>query len=875
MQTAYSEWFSSLIGVAPHCWQGRLAECDVCDNRLIRVPTGMGKTLGVLSAWLYHRVAQNDERWPRRLVWCLPMRTLVEQTADEVRKIVKNMEVSVHVVMGGVDIDDWYLHPEAQAVLIGTQDMLLSRALNRGYAAPRARWPMEFGLLNNDCLWVLDEVQLMDVGLTTTAQLQQFRNDDGAKVCRPSYSWWMSATLQPQWLESVDTKELVYEMTSNRLGVPDEERVGHLWDDVMKPLTIAPACDDKGLATLVRSCHEAQTGGSRLTLVVVNTVKRANAVYGLLCKDKQLKTTIRLVHSRFRQFERRQWREEFLNREACLKGDSIIIATQVVEAGVDISASCLITDLAPWSSLVQRFGRAARYGGQAVVQVVDIDTVDEKRADKNAAPYLPEELDASRLALEKLQDVTAKAVDLFEGGLDPEALGLLYPYQPQHVLLRSELDELFDTTPDLTGMDLDISRFIRSGVERDCLLFWRKITAGCTPDPLMQPVSDELCSAPLGDVRGWLKSRGGNTGSTTWLWVWDYLDGVWRNASDRDIYPGRVFCVHADAGGYDCALGFQPGIKDRVVPIPLTVTDCIDQLADGTQDSEALSVVDAWQSIATHGRLVAQQAGRLTSVMGVRQDVGEVIDLAARLHDVGKAHPAFQQLIANPEQSMKGEVAKAPASAWPAGLPRYGIETSNGFDTRPGFRPELASALAIFDLLHQVDPLHDALLGRWQELFGLLGQSFTCSPSTNVITPIQEALKRLDAGSFDLLVYLVASHHGKVRAGFHAAPADQDHPVSRVGDEMPIRGVMAGDTIPAVHVAGAKGETCQVPETRLTLAPAGMGLSPVTGMSWAERVRHLLDRHGPFCLAWLEMVVRVADIRASRGDHLGTSSEGK
>ena len=37
----------------------------------------------------------------------------------------------------------------------------LSRALNRGYGMSRYRWPMHFGLLNNDCLWVLDETQLM------------------------------------------------------------------------------------------------------------------------------------------------------------------------------------------------------------------------------------------------------------------------------------------------------------------------------------------------------------------------------------------------------------------------------------------------------------------------------------------------------------------------------------------------------------------------------------------------------------------------------------------------------------------------------------------------------------------------------------------
>jgi len=37
--------------------------------------------------------------------------------------------------MGGEEKTEWDLYPEREAILIGTQDMLLSRALNRGSAA--------------------------------------------------------------------------------------------------------------------------------------------------------------------------------------------------------------------------------------------------------------------------------------------------------------------------------------------------------------------------------------------------------------------------------------------------------------------------------------------------------------------------------------------------------------------------------------------------------------------------------------------------------------------------------------------------------------------------------------------------------------------
>ncbi len=113
-------------------------------------------------------------------------------------KLGLSEEIKVHVLMGGEDGEEWDLSPERDAILIGTQDMLLSRALNRGYGMSRFRWPMHFGLLNNDCLWVLDEIQLMGVGLATSTQLQAFRRHFG--MYREVKTVWMSATLLPEWL---------------------------------------------------------------------------------------------------------------------------------------------------------------------------------------------------------------------------------------------------------------------------------------------------------------------------------------------------------------------------------------------------------------------------------------------------------------------------------------------------------------------------------------------------------------------------------------------------------------------------------------------------------------------------------------------------
>jgi CRISPR-associated endonuclease/helicase Cas3 len=851
----FATFFCNLTGNAsPHHWQSELGASCTAQNRLIRIPTGLGKTHGVLAAWAYNRIERSDPSWPRRLVWCLPMRTLVEQTADEIRKSLSPLGVPVYVLMGGEDAGDWHLHPEENAVLVGTQDMLLSRALNRGYASPRARWPMEFGFLNCDCLWVMDEVQLMDVGLATSAQLQQFREDDRSKMHRPSYSWWMSATLQPDWLKSVDTRGLVEGIERGALGVSDGDKQGALWSEISKPVTLVDAKDEKALAAFITEQHAATaTQQERTTLVIVNTVKRATAVYDFLRKNKKLNADLRLIHSRFRPHERSQWRKTFLSRNACNNTDRIIVATQVVEAGVDISSTCLITDLAPWPSLAQRFGRAARYGGSAQIYVVDI------AEEKKALPYAYPELESARAALKRLDDVSVSALEAFHATLTPEKCRALYPYSPDFLLLRKELDELFDTTPDLTGADLDISRFIRSGDERDCLFFWDAIEKGLTPPPARQPRRDELCSVPVGEARNFFGKAPKDKG--TLFWKWDYLDGAWVRATGRDVYPGQTYLVRAAAGGYSSETGFALGCKETVSVVPHNVEIPGASEGDADQDNETLSITAIWQTIAEHGAAVAHVLADIITKTGSLPDrVTAVLSAAALWHDIGKAHPAFASLITPDAAHPAREFAKAPKSAWPNGRPKYGIRSDHAFDARPGFRHELASSLALFDLLRQANPKHEALLGPWLEL---LPQPVP-PPADGNASRVQQALNAMDAESFNLLLYLVAAHHGKVRTGFQATPSDQEHPVSREGDAMPIRGVMEGDVIPSIALTLPNGDTTQIPATALSLEPANIGLSPLTGASWTERCAGLLIQHGPFALAWFEALLRAADCRASR-----------
>jgi len=316
--------------------------------------------------------------------------------------------------MGGEEPNrEWDIHPERPVIVIGTQDMLLSRALNRGYGMNRYRWPMHFGLLNNDCLWVMDEVQLMSSGFSTSLQLQAWR-DDLALRCRechrpqdklspvivPTHSWWMSATTAQHWLSKAaamrarieglwenriqadpktDAKDLfAIPKTLQRcpiaLPVLEKEAEGKLGEQYANSL--AKHLADAGSREGKKKASDATETEDVLTLVISNTVDRAIAVYDALKRLRKAGSNERLfddhhlflLHSRFRGNERRAWPEKlraFEKGEGDYAGPRIIVATQVIEAGVDISSAVLYTELCQLAALIQRLGRCARRAGES------------------------------------------------------------------------------------------------------------------------------------------------------------------------------------------------------------------------------------------------------------------------------------------------------------------------------------------------------------------------------------------------------------------------------------------------------------------------------------------------------------------------------
>lgn len=655
----FGRWFLRATDNSPYAYQRALAERAEPPS-VLEVPTGSGKTQAVIAAWLFQR---QREVGPRRLVYALPMRTLVEQTTAVARDMLERLDLSdtvaVHVLMGGQErpAEDWRLRPEADQILIGTIDMLLSRALNRGYADGRYAWPIAFGLLNADCRWIFDEVQLMGPARATSAQLDGLRAKLGTAL--PCETTWVSATVDAVALETVDRPEL-----GDVLRLPDEDRTGSLAAR-LDATKVAECLDIQGEAPadvprrIARTCAERHVSGTR-TLVVLNTVKDAQATYVALQKElaDDAPDTV-LLHSRFRPPDRERHLRAALAEPP--PNGTIVVSTQVVEAGVDLSSKTLITALAPFASIVQRLGRCNRAGHDEPASALWIDRgelKDDAASAKLAAPYAPLDLEASRRKLLELNGQSLSPARLEEVKVEETR-------QAAAVLRRRDLLDLFDTAPDLSGTDIDIAPFIRPDDERTAVVFFRDRSGGgpTRDDPL--PTADEIVQVPHVEVVK--RAR----------WIPDYVSGTWVPLGPNQRPPaGATVMLAAAEGGYDPEIGWSARSKAGVEPIVPAVAQCPEGFAHTETGSKP-------EELADHLRAVAHAATELAEALSL-DDWKAELETAGALHDVGKAHDTFQTLMRTAVGVDDGDARLWAKSGTRGG--RYG---------RPYFRHELASALAL------------------------------------------------------------------------------------------------------------------------------------------------------------------------------------
>ena len=743
--------------------------------------------------------------------------------------------------MGGVEAARWLDSPNRPAVVIGTQDMLLSRALMRGYASSRAIWPMEFALLHLDAQWVFDEVQLMGAGRATSAQLEAFRRHDAGRTAQegrthPSAarSLWISATLEPDWLRTADFRTPAADAV--RQVDPQQEpddRLRRLATarKVLTRTSIAPESSKTAdinayVAQLARSVFDTHRSG-RMTLVILNRVQRAQDLHATLAKEMKnaaTSPTLALVHGRFRPADRQREFEKVVGRNGRRGAkDVIVVATQAVEAGVDFSAAVLFSELAPWPSMVQRFGRANRHAeleDGADVRWIDLlaKAEDAKTVEALSLPYSAGDMEVARERLETLTDVAPAKLPP-AGDIEPS----------RRVIRRKDLDDLFDTDPDLTGFDVDISPYVRDAEDADVRVFWRDLSSIGDKPP--HPRAEELCAVPIGAARDWLKKVRKQHSP---IFV---RDPQWRRSAGpigaappgwtrlaQDLWPGLTLLADVTAGGYSETSGFTGNPKH----VPGPIVDNGEPLDGSTKPPHALhaeaggeteahdedprSEIGVPVPLSAHLTHVEAEAEALCNALNVDTDTRAVVIRAARWHDVGKVHDVFQDTM----RRGLGDgqiVSEAPLAK---------TIKPNQHHGRAYFRHELASALALLAQEH------------WSR----------------------------DA---DLVAYLVAAHHGKVRMNLRALPRERAPTDTDRADARFARGIWEGDVLKPVALGGGE----RWPGGRLVLSVMELGWDETTRESWTERTRDLLTRFGPFRLAWMETLVRLADWRASAKEREG------
>lgn len=114
--------------------------------------------------------------------------------------------------------------------------------------------------------------------------------------------------------------------------------------------------------------HYSENGGK--TLVVCNTVKKAQEIYKKLKEIGIRNEEVELLHSKYLKKDRLEKEKKILEfGKTEVIGNKIWISTSLVEASLDIDFDFLFTELNDLSGLFQRLGRVNRKGKKSVERI--------------------------------------------------------------------------------------------------------------------------------------------------------------------------------------------------------------------------------------------------------------------------------------------------------------------------------------------------------------------------------------------------------------------------------------------------------------------------------------------------------------------------
>ncbi len=393
----------------PYPYQEFVAEQVLQGNNVIlQAPTGAGKTVASLLPFLHAQQHWQAHHFPRKCVYSVPMKVLANQFEAEYRKVIRRFgwEDGLHVNIQTGDRQD---DPKLESNLIfTTSDQTLSNFLNIPYALGSSSANLNAGAIVSSYL-VFDEFHLYDPDImlpTVLEMLQMLRGITPFIV--------MTATFSSNMLQRLGNllgAVVVPEDKKARIGM---EKIGAQVGKDRRFYTV-----DADISAEIVLSHNAKR-----TICICNTVHAAQTLYqdirALLKARGDDATHVELLHSRFYKQDRdakETWiREQFGIPQAKYTGQPLIlIATQVIEVGVDATCDVMHTQLAPANALLQRAGRCARREHEAGNVYVYLPRHDD--GTPNYTPYVMKDKADKTPRMLQLCDETWEALrdDQFSG----------------------------------------------------------------------------------------------------------------------------------------------------------------------------------------------------------------------------------------------------------------------------------------------------------------------------------------------------------------------------------------------------------------------------------------------------------------------------
>ena len=822
-------YFHAIVGHDPYPWQRCLYTALVrgAVPDAVDIPTGLGKTACVLLALL---ARLEHPALPRRVVYVVDRRAIVDQTAQVVRAwtmriaalpalarafdacaaFAAERPVGLGVLRGGLADDGaWRLDPARPAVLVGTVDMVGSRLVFSGYGDGRSRRAMHAGLLGHDAMVLLDEAHLAPAFGALLRDIAGLQGRPEFRTMTLSATGASGATVLG--LTDADFRCAAVRRRLNARKSPRFVEEATPAERTRRICAAAAAHPTGAVAVFVERVADARRIARGLIAALgPEAAERVAVLTGTLRGHERAMLTDGAVWRRFTHRERHP-----------PDAPSVyLVSTAAGEVGVDLDADHAVMDLGTLDSMIQRLGRVNRAGdGDAEVTVVF--TAREARGPSTAPSSYRERREAARAAtlavLRRLSSLSPKTLR----ALDPDTVAACAAPPARPAPLDAAVLEAFAATSAVLPRP-PVAVYLRGVSEEpefaQCFLAWRRdvaalvgLGAPALSDVLafFPPRPEELARVPASFARALVQCAMRRMGAALPLVVvgrdGEVFAAAVRDASALPSFGFATVVLPTAAGGLSSdglpdadAEGPVEDVadsEDRIRYVAPCPPEALPAWAEGAvelrvplpgeaDEEEERSLVFAQrrpdsrlytgesdlgrlgsaQTIDAHCTAVGAAARRIGAALGLDEDLVDALESAGRWHDRGKARAVWQRAAgASPEGPA---LAKSP---------------------RGRLRPEW--------------------LGGYRHEFGSLVDA--------------ERALRPDVPHRDLVLHLVAAHHGWARPGFPERKQWDPESPSRTNERCARR--------------------------------AG------------RRFARLQARYGPWRLAWLEALVKAADATVSSG----------